>query len=607
MRGLLLKIMLFSTFVLPSSVQGEGDPYDLGEIVVTASRIPVAFSQLSRNVTVINSEDIEDAPVNSLPELLAYVAGIDVRRRGIEGIQADISIRGSTFEQVLILIDGIKVSDPQTGHHNMDIPLTLADIERIEILHGQGSSIHGPNAFGGVINIITKSAKGRKGEASLILGENSLSAGTLSLSFPWRDSAHTFSLERKKSSGYQYNTEFDISTLYYHSAIETSFAPFDFSIGYTDKEFGADSFYSNLYPNEWEETETTLANLRARFGVDQVVFEPKLYWRRHWDKFVLDRTVLNGFVNRHTTHVYGTELDLHIQSSWYKLVLGGEIGEETIESTNLGDHSRTKQALFAEFQPDVGNKFLFDIGMRGDHYEGWGWEGSPSIGLGYRISPTLKVRTSVGHSLRVPTYTELYYDSPANKGNPDLRSEESWSYETGFDWIGKGVSLGTTLFRREGQNLIDWVRQSSSDPWEARNIGEIDTDGLEILFKIKPCEFDESSAFSLVSIGYAYLNSDKVEDNLQSKYVMDYLRHQVSVGLNRSLPFNIRQTLKLSYEDRVNGDNYFLLDTRFSKEFERSGIEIFVKGTNLLDTSYQEVGGVPMPGRWILGGMKIEF
>lgn len=594
-------------FLLPSYGWAEGEIYDLGELVVTASRIPMRVSQLSRNVTVIDSEEIEDAPVDSLPELLGYVAGIDARRRGVEGIQADMSIRGSTFEQVLILIDGIKVNDPQTGHHNMDIPLTLADIERIEVLHGQGASTHGPNAFGGVINIITKKPEKAGGKASFTQGENSLSAGAVSFSFPSRDSLHTFSLESKESRGYQYNTEFDISTLYYHSTVDTSFAPLDFSIGYTDKEFGADSFYSNLYPNEWEETETTLANLKAQFGSGRMIFEPKLYWRRHWDRFILDRTDPNSFVSDHTTDVYGSELDLHIYSSWGKLVLGGEVGEETIDSTSLGNHSRTRGAVFLELQPEMGDSFLFDIGMRGDHYEGWGWEGSPSIGLGYRISPALKIRTSLGRSFRVPTYTELYYQSPANKGNPDLRPERSWSYEVGFDWTGEGFACGTTLFKRKGENLIDWVREVSTEPWEASNIGEVDTDGLELSFKIKPGELYESSPFSLISLGYAYLNQDREDGNLQSKYVFDYLRHQVSLGLKHSLPFKAKQTWKLSYEDRINGDNYFLLDTRLSKEIKRSGIEIFIKGTNLLNASYEEVAGVRMPGRWILGGIEIEF
>ncbi len=156
--------------------------------------------------------------------------------------------------------------------------------------------------------------------------------------------------------------------------------------------------------------------------------------------------------------------------------------------------------------------------------------------------------------------------------------------------------------------MIDWVRESSSGPWEVRNITEVDTNGLDLAVTVKPKDFSKSFPLSLVSLGYTYLDSNKeLEDNFQSKYVMDYLRQQVSLGLNHSLPFNISQSWKLRYEDRVGREAYFLLDTRLSKNFEGHNIEVFLDGTNLLNTSYTEVGGVTMPGRWMIVGMRIEF
>ncbi len=603
----IIAIFSFSVLLLPSFGKAEEEIYNLGQVVVTAGRIPLEASRLTRSVTIIDSTDIKNAPAHSLPELLGYVAGVDVKRRGVEGIQADMSIRGSTFEQVLILVDGTKVSDPQTGHHNMDIPLTLADIERIEILQGPGSAIYGPNAFGGVINIITKRVEEAKTRASFILGENSLSAASISASFPRKNSTHIFSLERKESSGYQYNTEFDILTLHYRSTLKTPFAPFDFSVGYTDKEFGADSFYSNLFPNEWEKTETTLANLGARFENNTVSLEPALYWRHHRDKFVLDRTDPAGFISRHTTDVYGGELDLRIPFSQGEIVLGGELGEEKIDSANLGERSRVRGAIFAEFQPKLENNFLLDMGVRADHYEEWDWEVTPGIGLGYRINRGLKLRASFGRAFRVPTYTELYYDSPANKGNPGLAPEKAKVYEVGIDWTGRGFSWETTLFRREGHNLIDWVRPDSNKPWEVRNVSEIDTNGLEILFKMDAKKFYELNPFSIVSLGYTYLDSDRGENNLQSKYALNYLAHQVCLGLEHFMPFNIYQTWKLQFKDRVNGDTYFLLDTRLSRKFRKRNAEVFVEGTNLFNTSYEEIEGVSMPGRWISAGIKLTF
>ena len=217
----------------------------------------------------------------------------------------------------------------------------------------------------------------------------------------------------------------------------------------------------------------------------------------------------------------------------------------------------------------------------------------------------LKLRTSLGRSFRVPTYTELYYNTAANKGNPALSPEKSWSYEVGLDWTRQSFSWGATLFRREGDNLIDWVRATSSDPWETKNINAVETNGLEISYTLNPRQWNKSSPFSHISLGYTCLDADRDESSLQSKYVMNYLEHQVSCTVNHSLPAKIRQVWKLNYAKRVNGNSYFLLATRLVKKFGDS--EIFIDGTNLFNTSYEEVGGVPMPGRWIKVGIKIEF
>jgi len=572
----------------------------LEPIIVTATRIPTVLPRLVRSVSIIEADQIEDAPVTSVPELLGYVMGVDVRRRGVYGVQADVSIRGSHFEQVLILVDGIKVNDPQTGHHNMDLPLSLSDIERIEVLRGHGSSLYGPNAFGGVINIVTKRPEGRGAKLEFRLGENSLSSGALSLTYALGRFSNRLSFERKESSGYRRDTEFDINTLALTSTIEIPRGSLDLALGFTEKDFGANSFYSTKYPYQEEHTDTSFGNIRARIDMGNITLEPMLYYRRHWDKYILDRYNPNFYTNRHTTHLYGGELQSHISLVFGSFVLGAEIGKEEIDSTNLGVHSRSKEAIYIEFEPKLANKFILNLGMRGDHYSEWGWEGCPTLSAGYRVSPYVKLRGSIGRSFRVPTYTDLYYVSPANVGNPDLVPERAWSYEMGVDYNREDIYWGVTLFRREGSNLIDWIWRNST--WEAENIGEVDTDGLEAAFKIK---FDESLPISSVSLGYTYLDSEK-KTGITSKYVLNYLKHQICLEFDHMLPLEARQVWKLSYKDRVQGDEYWLLDSRISKKLE-NGKEIFVEGTNLLDTSYSEQGGVPMPGRWVQGGMKVEF
>ena len=584
-----------------------GDAGERTEVVITASRIR-GDAAPGRRLTIIEAEEIESAPVRSVAELLEYAAGVDIRRRGPEGIQADMSIRGSTFEQVLVLVDGVKMSDPQTGHHTMDIPVVLSDIDRVEVLHGQGSSVHGPNAFGGVVHIITKKPGGCSGRVEGSAGENSFSSGTLSVSAPVGGASHRVSLQRTESGPYQHNTEFDISTVSYQSGIETRLLPVRVSIGHMDKKFGAGSFFSESFPDQWEATETTTAQVRGETAGDELVASGVVYWRRHRDTFILDRTSAQFPVNTHTTHLYGSELSFSLERPWGAIAFGAEIAEESIDSSNLGDRSRGRGALFFEYQSVRADAFLLDVGMRGDHYEGWVWEGSPGASLAYRVGHSLMQRGSAGRSFRVPTYTELYYETAANKGDPDLVPEEAWSYELGLDHDDGVFSWGATMFRREGEDLIDWVREEGDAPWEASNISEVDSQGLELTFSTRPDHAGGSCPVSCLSLGYTYLDQDSRRgEGLESKYVMDYLRHQAVAVLRHDAPLRLGLTWRLSYSDRVGGDSYFLLDARLARKLGDGGAELFLLGTNLLGTSYEEIGGVLMPGRWLSAGVSVEF
>ncbi|HMA87091.1 MAG TPA: TonB-dependent receptor plug domain-containing protein, partial [Desulfosalsimonadaceae bacterium] len=133
--------------------------HELDPVVVTGSHAPARLSEYGVSVSVITREDIAVLPADNFTDVLEHVNGVDVRQRGAGGVQTDIGIRGASFEQTLIMVDGVAISDPQTGHHNMNLPVTLSDIERIEVVKGPAARIYGPNAMGGVINIITRDVK----------------------------------------------------------------------------------------------------------------------------------------------------------------------------------------------------------------------------------------------------------------------------------------------------------------------------------------------------------------------------------------------------------------------------------------------------------------
>jgi len=600
--------------------------YEPEPLVVTASRIPVEFDQVTRSVEVIDREALDALPVHSLQDVLEYALGVDVRRRGPHGVQGDVGIRGGSFEQTLILVDGFKVSDPQTGHHNLDLALNVADIERIEILRGPGSRIYGPGAFSGAINIITRGPGGTGVSVGGAFGENSFSEGEASVSFPALGIDNRLSFGRSESAGYLENTDFAISNLAWNAAIPAGTEKIHFTLGHTEKEFGANGFYSASFPWQWEATETTFFGARSGFDLGNVRVEPRVYWRRHDDDFILDRTRPDWYRNLHTTDVYGAEFQSTFESAWGVTAVGGEIGREEIESESLGDHDRTRGGIFVEHRMEAGSRLTLAGGAFAYHYSDWGWEIWPGLDAGYRLGEHSSLYASVERSFRVPTYTELYYDSPANMGNPDLEPEEAWTYESGMRWNAGPVEGSAALFRREGENLIDWTRATEDDPWQVHNVAEMDTNGLEVSVALLPRRMLESFPVSRVRASFAWLDPDRAENELESKYVFNHLERQLILDLGHDWSFvgrqggrlsetlgRLKQSWQLRSEDRAGEESYVLVDTRIAWRASAdrcsllSRLEFFVEGTNLFATEYQEAGSIPMPGRWIIGGVKIGF
>jgi len=584
-----------------SATAEETHLYEYEPLVITAAKIPSTFSDLTRNVAVIEREDILGSGAHSVDELLEYVAGVDVKKRGAYGVQSDVSIRGSTFEQTLILIDGVKVSDPQTGHHNLNVPITLDEIDRIEVLKGHGSKLYGPNAFGGVINIITNESSGKSASVNFTGGEYGLKEGNASISSPLGVSGHRFSVSKKTSDGYRENTDFDVTNISYGLSLDFAPAEISASVGYIDKEFGANGFYSDRYPNQWEHTKSMFVNSGVDVATDPISFSTALYWRTHNDDFVLDKERPDWYRNIHTTDVYGAEVKSEISTILGGTAFGGEVGKEEIVSTNLGDHYRYKGGIFVEHQIGRGKVVTIVPGLFAYSYTDWGWQVWPGIDGRVRVSERTRVYGSVGKSFRVPTFTELHYDSPANQGNPDLRPEEAWSYEVGAKYLGDIISGNVCGFRRDGRNLIDWVRADSSEPWRALNIAEMNTDGIEAGSEFRLSSLVAKSPVTRITASYTYLTSDKSAEGFESKYVLDYLEHQSILKIDYKIIDSVRGNWKMRYEDRVQSDEHLLVDARIAWEF--GPLELFAEASNLLDTEYEDIGSVPMPGRWLRGGV----
>ncbi len=642
--GVLLAIYTISS--LPETVSAQSDSlkvdmkYDLDEIEVSAQRSPVTFSQVARIISVIERDEIESAPVQSIQELLEYALCVDVRQRGVQGVQADVSMRGGSFDQVLILLNGINISDPQTGHHNFNLPVSLKNISRVEILEGPAARVYGPNAFSGAINIITGEGEGQSVKADVLAGQHKLHDLNVSGNFQTRRFSHFIAANSISSDGYIDNTDFETWNIFYQGQLETEPGKLDMQFGYTDKGFGANSFYTPSYPDQYEAVKTTFASVKMETG-KQLHFTPALYWRRHQDRFELFRGNKDDYCNYHLTDVFGCNLNTWFSSKLGKTAFGAEFRSENIWSNNLGEtmedsievpgeeghfftksHMRTHISFFAEHSVYVA-KFSASVGAMANWISdlNFDWKIYPGIDLAYQLNDRLKIYSSFNTSMRMPTFTDLYYDGPTNVGNPGLKPERSSTVEGGLKYSSPAMQGHIGTFFRTGKNIIDWVRTSEDLLWETQNLTEIRSTGIETQLQVFPERFFHQPVFlKKLSLNYSYIKLDKGANDFYSNYILDNLKHKIDIALYHSIWKHLAANWQISWQDR-NGTYTLFEDGSYTREVEyapfwlvnlklfwkNKNIEVYSVVSNLFDTEYIDIGNIRQPGRWISLGVSYQL
>lgn len=607
-----INLLLFFTLLSPFIRAQEKDndlikdtTYVADEVVVTAGRVPIAAGEVPRSVSLITREDIKSLPSQNLQDVLSYTSGVDLKKRGAEGVQADVSIRGGSFEQTLILIDGIKMSDPQTAHHNLNLPVNLSDVEKIEVLKGQASSIYGANALSGVINIITKKGNIRELSVNASGGAYGYYNGAVTARIPLGKFSNTFSFSKNASDGYRHNTDFSNITGYFNSTLALPAGNAFFTAGYTDKKFGANSFYGDKYPNQWEKTKTYMASTGVNYAFGAFTVSPALYWRSNDDYYLLDYTRPGFYKNEHTTNSYGAELLSAVETSIGRIALSGEISFDDINSTNLGVHNRKKGGISAQYVASPVKDLKIIAGGYSYNYADFGWKFWPGIDIGYQAARNLTLFASAGKSFRIPTYTDLYYSSPAQKGNALLQPEEAVSYETGFNYALKGAAFNGSVFYRQGKNLIDWIKLPTESVWNARNTTAINTSGADLSITLSNELIDEDFFIERIKTGYTYLNTDIDTKGYQSRYILDHLRHQFTAEAVHKLIAGIRMNWALRYAARLNQEAYFITDLRVN--YPAGKMDFYIEANNVFNEYYLDISGIPMPGRWMKAGFSFNL
>lgn len=598
----LLIVTISLLIVLPVVAQQDTTRL-LNEVPVFANRIQTGFNETSASVIVVNAAQLQHTPAISVADALHYFAGVDMRQRGVNGVQADASIRGSTFDQVLILINGIKISDMQTGHHSMNLPIDMDNVERIEILKGPAARVFGQNAFAGAINIITKNPEETFVKLQAVAGENGLGGGRLSASLYENGVGHYLSASRDFSDGYKYNTDYVISNYFYQAGWQNNVGKFSLLAGLTDRSFGANGFYASAaFQDQYESVQTSLTALSLQTNPrEHIRVDHRLYWRRNQDEYIFNKNNPTAYRNLHTNNTVGYEVNASINSKTGITGMGIDVNHLKLTSNNLGDHNRTVATLFLEHRFEFMNK-RFDVtpGVQLNHYSDFGTNVFPGIDVGYVLTSKVKAYANWGYTYRVPSYTDLYYSDPANDGNPDLQPEYAVSYEAGLKLLNiTGLTAQASYFVRNGNRIIDWTKENDADPWRPDNLIGVDMRGVDMNISYA---FPKINFLHRLNVGYTYIDAEKQQDATFSRYALENLNHQVVGSLTLRFGKQIFASYYFRYVDRASMDDYMLSDLRFN--WNNNSWSVFADVTNMFNQPYQETNLVVMPGRWAKLGVS---
>ncbi len=612
------------------------------EVVITAQRLPVLASQASRPLEIMAPELYRHLALTTVAEALDLLPGVDIRQRGAPGIQADLSLRGGSFDQTLVLLNGINLTNPQTGHHSFDIPLSPCWISRIEVLRGPAARIWGPNAFAGAINLLTPYPSQNHSQLSIQGGQHHLISLNGSIMRHHKKWGWFAGLSHQNHKGFAPNTDASQQMGFGKLIYQGRTADYELQTGISHKAFGANSFYSPKYPDQYEETFSGFLSAGANIFKEGFTLTPKTYLRRHYDRFELFRNQAPAWYknhNYHTTLTAGVQLPASIQWKGGTTALGLEWRREEIQSNLLGKLlNQPVKVLFSDstFYTRSAERQQFNI--YSSHFIAWRkwsfstgamlswlsslhrWEIYPGADISYALSYTSSLYFSVNRTLRLPTFTDLYYKGPINLPNPELKPETAVSIETGWTYRSDLFTGSMDFFQRKGQNLIDWIKLPGEEKWRSVNHTRIDVSGGEfsvvIEKKILKKFFPKIQALRL---SYSLLHASKAADSVISRYVLDPLRHKATINILIRPITNIRIGIDAIYQfregfysmyDETGNETPMPYGGTFVNNIKVTytlGImELFFSAQNLTNTRYYDHGAVPLPGLWINFGLVLK-
>ena len=621
----------------------------LDGVEVTGSRAPLTLGQAARMVVVLDRDQIAQAPVQSVNDLLKYAVGVDVRQRAPLGAQTDISIRGGTSEQITILLNGINICDPQTGHNAFDLPVDISDIERIEVLEGPAGRVFGTSSLLGAINVVTKMPKQTSADVHAEGGSfGYLSSGARGnwLYGKWNNQvsgsyARSDGYSRSKDGGL--NAGFEGSKLFYQGQYEDDALRVSWHAGVRTKGWGSSTSYATpkwKADNQFEHTDKIYTAIQAETKQGTFHFHPSIYWNQSRDRY-------EGYhgqpdlmkYNYNRSNVCGVNLNSYFDWVGGRTAFGAEFRNEDLVSGNLGEPlhtpvhihgtdrdytlglNRTNMSFHLEHNILL-RQFTLSAGFIAvkNTWNEMPFKVYPGIDMSYRLGNHWKVYASYNSSLRMPSFTELYYSVGGHKADKYLKPEELHAVEGGVKYLSRVVTASASVFHHHSRNMIDWILDTSvTDPvWESVNHTKVNTMGVETACDIHFHELWPSQQFlQSFHFAYTYLNEDKkAGEHIQSQYSLEYLRHKLTASLQLHLISYLDMGINYRFQDRVGSytnlegetksySPYGITDVRLSWNHPR--YTLYIEGNNLFDKTYVDYGLVPQPGLWINSGIKCYF
>lgn len=612
----------------------------LKEVTIESDRTNVSLYTSMRYIQIITAEEIRKLAGLSVSDILEYANNVDIRERSISGVQADVQVRTGNFEQTLIMLNGIPLNDPQTGHHTGHIPIDPQIIERIEILTGAGSRIFGMNAYSGVINIVTKKESQEKINLRGMVGDFKTYHASITYHAPKTWKGLLLNANYRQSHGFRPNTDYKIYQVFAqftHKLKNTGELTAFITNG--NKSFGAYNFYTPKFPHQFESNWLTMAGVSLSRKFSHASLMSQAYIRRHQDRFELFRHDLPEDIipswymshNYHLTYAGGIQNSFVYASSMGKLFAGFDLRYETIFSNKLGTMfldsiptpfddgfytrrgERWYMSLPVDFTIQI-QKTRISPGTMVVYYQNENkFFFLPGLDFSFQAGDKHILFASVNTNTRMPSFTEMYYADAAHSGNPDLLPETGAQMEAGWQYIASRLRIHLNAYYRQSSNTIDWVRSSVQEKWQSQNISDIQTYGLETDL----IWYMNFNILKKIRLFYAYNELLRFKSQLFSKYALDFLKHKASISTDLSYrKWNALMRLMYlhrrgTYQDYPSGEikhfkPQYLVNANISWQL-RKNINLFLSIYNLLNQQTFDFGLIPLPPRWAMTGINISL